>query len=62
MTMKRIGLVVLILCACVEPVAWGQQPTGTCSNDWTEFHRLDMGRWNRCENVLNVNNVGNLTF
>ena len=51
---------VLILCACFVSVAWGQQPAGKCSNNWSEFHRPNMQRWNPCEKVLNVNNVGNL--
>ena len=50
----------LILCACFVPVAWGQQPAGKCSNSWAEFHRYNMWRWNRCEKVLNVKNVGKL--
>ena len=59
--MKRISLVVLILCASVS-VAWGQQRAGKCSNDWTEFLRPNMERWNPCETVLTVNNVGNLAL
>jgi outer membrane protein assembly factor BamB len=58
--MKRISLVVLILCACFVSVAWGQQPTCKAQTPWTEFHRTNMERWNPCEKVLNVNNVGNL--
>ena len=41
-------------------MAWGHQPAGKCYNSWAEFHRYNMERWNRCEKVLNVNNVGNL--
>jgi len=55
--MNRISSVVLILCVCFVSLAWGQQPAGTCSNNWTEFHRPNMVRWNACEKVLNVNNV-----
>jgi hypothetical protein len=58
--MKRISLVVSILCASFVSVAWGQQPAGKCTNDWSEFHRTNMQRWNPCENVLGVNNVGDL--
>ena len=58
--MKRISILVLILCACFVSVAWGQQPAGKCYNSWAEFHRYNMQRWNPCEKVLNVNNVGNL--
>jgi hypothetical protein len=56
--MKRINIVVLILCACFVSVAWGQQPGVKCSNNWTEFHRPNMVRWNPCEKVLNVRNQG----
>jgi hypothetical protein len=35
--MKRISLVVSILCASFVSVAWGQQPAGKCTNDWSEF-------------------------
>jgi outer membrane protein assembly factor BamB len=57
---KRISTVFLILCACFVFVAWGQQPAGTCSNNWSEFHRTNMERWNPCEKVLTVHNVGRL--
>lgn len=59
--MKRISILALILCACCVSVAWGQKPAATCSNNWTEFHRPNMARWNPCERVLNVNNVGGLS-
>ena len=58
--MKRISILVLILCACFVPVAWSQQPARKCYNSWAEFHRYNMWRWNRCEKVLNVHNVGSL--
>jgi outer membrane protein assembly factor BamB len=58
--MKRIRIVVLILCACFVSVAWGQQPAGKCNNGWAQFHRYNMQRWARCEKVLGVNNVGSL--
>ena len=58
--MKRIGIVVLILCACFVSVAWGQQPTCGVYTAWAEFHRRNMQRWNPCEKVLNVHNVGRL--
>jgi glucose dehydrogenase len=60
--MKRISTLVLILCACFVSVAWSQQPTSKCSNNWTEFHRPNMERWNPCEKVLNVGNVRNLNL
>jgi len=31
-------------------------------SNWRQFHRLDMVRFNRFENVLNVHNVGNLAL
>jgi outer membrane protein assembly factor BamB len=60
--MKRISIVVLILCACFVSAAWGQQPAAKCYNSWAQFHRYNMYRWNRCEKVLNVDNVKNLTL
>ena len=50
--MKRISLVVSILCGSFVSVAWGQQPAGKCTNDWSEFHRTNMQRWNPCETCL----------
>ena len=41
-------------------MASGQEPAGKCYNSWAEFHRYNMARWNRCEKVLNVNNVGSV--
>ena len=58
--MKHIRTLVLIFCACFVSVAWGQEPACKCYNSWAEFHRYNMQRWNPCEKVLNVNNVGNL--
>src|SRR5271156_3910446 len=58
--MKRISILALILCVCFVSVAWGQQPARNCSPFWAEFHKENMERWNPCEKVLNVNNVGNL--
>ena len=60
--MKRISVFSLILCACLVSVAWGQQPAGNCNNNWSEFHRTNMVRWNPCEKVLGVNNIGNLVL
>jgi hypothetical protein len=41
--------------------ARGMGPSaGTCINNWSEFHRTNMQRWNPCEKVLGVNNVGRL--
>jgi outer membrane protein assembly factor BamB len=60
--MRSVRILVLILCACFVSVAWSEQqackihtPVG-----WAEFHRYNMQRWNPCERVLGVNNVGNL--
>ena len=57
--MKRISILVLILCVCIVHVAWGEQAAGTGRN-WSQFHRPNMSRWNPYENVLNVDNVGSL--
>jgi outer membrane protein assembly factor BamB len=58
--MKRILILTLILCTCFVPVARSQQPGCKFSPLWAEFHKHNMKRWNRCENVLSVSNVGNL--
>ena len=58
--MKRISIVVLALCACFASVAWAQKPACKHSPFWAEFHKGNMRRENRCEKVLNVNNVGSL--
>jgi glucose dehydrogenase len=58
--MKRISSLVLILCACFVSVAWSQQLADKGKNNWSEFHRNNMMRWNPYEKVLNVNNVGSL--
>jgi outer membrane protein assembly factor BamB len=60
--MKPVPLLVLFLGVSFVSAAWGQQPTGKCSNDWSEFHRTNMQRWDPCEKVLNVKNVGNLVL
>jgi hypothetical protein len=52
--MKRISIVVLILCVCCASVAWGQQPTCGVYTPWAQFHRYNMRRSNPCEKVLNV--------
>ena len=53
--MKHLSISISILCACFVPVT-----SATCYSNWTEFHRPNMERWNPCEKVLSVNNVGNL--
>src|ERR1700680_3736223 len=60
--MKRIRILVFIFCAGFVSVALGQQPAGKCINNWSEFHRTNMKRWNPCEKVLNVHNVGKLSL
>ena len=60
--MKRLSILVLILCACFVSAAWGQQPACKANTWWPEFHRHNMSRWNPCEKVLDVNNVGNLAL
>ena len=42
--MKRISMVASVLCLFFVSVAWGQQPAGKCSNNWSEFHRTNMRR------------------
>jgi eukaryotic-like serine/threonine-protein kinase len=58
--LKAIHALVLILWACLAPLASAQQGTGNVHNDWREFHRRNMKRWNPYEHVLNVHNVGHL--
>jgi hypothetical protein len=58
--MRNIRILVLILCACFVSVAWGEQLTCPADTPWGQFHRHNMQRWNPCEKVLNVNNVGSL--
>jgi outer membrane protein assembly factor BamB len=61
--MKRISIVVLILCGCLLPGgAWSQPLTCKLPTSWSEFHRKNMHRQNPCEAVLNVHNVGKLTL
>jgi outer membrane protein assembly factor BamB len=60
--MKPVRILVLIISACFGLVVWGQQPTCGAYTPWTEFHRTNMERWNPCEKVLNVHNVGNLVL
>jgi outer membrane protein assembly factor BamB len=56
---KPVRILVLILCACVS-VAWSQQPICAAYAPWAQFRKLNMERWNPCEKVLDVQNVGNL--
>ncbi|MGA7079905.1 MAG: PQQ-binding-like beta-propeller repeat protein, partial [Terriglobales bacterium] len=59
--MKPISILILILCACFG-AARGQQAAGKCVSAWTEFHWTNMERWNKCETLLDVNNVGSLSL
>jgi hypothetical protein len=38
----------------------GQSVTCNFPSAWGEFHWHNMQRWNACENVINVQNVGSL--
>ena len=60
--MKHTGILFVALCASFVCSALGQQAPSTCVNDWSEFHRTNMQRFNPCEKVLGVSNVGNLTL
>ena len=58
--MNYIRILALVLCACFVSAAWGQQPPAKGQNNWSEFHRTNMMRWNPYEKVLSVNNVGSM--
>ena len=58
--MKRLGIVMWMLSACFLSVSWGQQPTCPTYTPWAQFLRYNMERWNRCERLLSVQNVGKL--
>ena len=58
--MRRVSVLVLILFACFVSAAPGQQSAANSQNNWSEFLRTNMGRWNPYEHVLNVQNVKNL--
>ena len=58
--MKSIRILVLMLWACFVSVAWSQQQAAEHSNNWTEFHRTNMMRWNPYEHVLSVKTVPSL--
>jgi hypothetical protein len=46
--MKRISISLVILCAGLVSVAWGQKLPCAVHIPWTEFHRTNMERWNWC--------------
>jgi hypothetical protein len=52
--MKPVRIWALILCACFVSAAWSQRPASKGENNWSEFHRPNMSRWNPYEHVLNV--------
>src|ERR1700691_5151196 len=58
--MKYVRIVVLVSFASCVTAAWGQQPATNSLNNWSEYHRTDMVRYNPYEDVLNIHNVGNL--
>ena len=59
--MKHNRILAVIVCASFVSLAWGQQSTCTAYyTPWTEFHSINMERWNPCEHALNANNVGGL--
>src|ERR1700690_4310445 len=60
LVMKPVRILVSILCVCFVSAALGEQPAGKGQNNWSEFHRPDMTRWNPYERVINVHNVGSL--
>jgi outer membrane protein assembly factor BamB len=60
--MKPLRILVLILCVGFVSVAWGGRPASTCSNNWSEYVRSNMERWNPCEKTLNVHNVSRLVL
>jgi hypothetical protein len=60
--MKHIHTLGVILCACFVSVAWGEQLTCPAHTPWAQFQRHNMQRWNPCEKVLNVHDVGKLSL
>jgi outer membrane protein assembly factor BamB len=58
--MKRIRIFALSLTFCFASYALGQQTPTLCIDNWSEFHRSNMQRWNPCESTLSVTNVGGL--
>ena len=58
--MKPARILFLILYGCLVSVAWGQRPACTNYTSWAQFHNRNMERWNPCEKVLKVHNVGKM--
>ena len=59
-TLKHIRILTFIWCTCLVSSAWGQKPASNPLNNWSEFHRTDMERYNPYENLLNVQNAPEL--
>ena len=58
--MKRIRVAFLVLFACFGSAALCQQSAVNPLNNWSEFHRSDMQRYNPYEDTLGVSNVADL--
>lgn len=56
--MRHVRILVLILCACFASAAFCQ--SGNPLNNWSEFLRANMARYNPYEDTLGVSNVPNL--
>ncbi|HEX8814746.1 MAG TPA: PQQ-binding-like beta-propeller repeat protein [Terriglobales bacterium] len=57
--MTRVNILAVILTACLASPTSAQQ-AATGEDNWTEFGRYNMQRYNPNETILNVNNVANL--
>ena len=44
--MLRIRVSTIVLSICFASLAWGQQSDGIAINNWSEFTRTNMHRWN----------------
>ena len=61
--MKRIGILLLISWAFFLPTALSLQPAEPVgTNNWSEYLRTNMQRWNPYEKTLGVNNAGSLVL
>ncbi|MGA7220147.1 MAG: PQQ-binding-like beta-propeller repeat protein [Candidatus Sulfotelmatobacter sp.] len=58
--MTRIRISMMILFVCFVTLASGQQSEGVPINNWSEFTRTNMHRWNPYEKILGVNTVPHL--
>ena len=61
-----VGIAVLLLTGfCLSQAAISLSPASgqpTTQAAWRQFHTQNMVRFNQFENVLNINNVGNLRW